>query len=69
MQALGCIHASRQLHNFILRKVMRNPLSFFDTTPIGRIVNRFSADMDTLDNVLPRNLQSSITCFFTVKFI
>lgn len=68
VQALGCILASKKMHNLILRQIMHCPVYFFDITPIGRIVNRFSSDMDTIDNVLPRNLQSSLNCFFVVKY-
>ena len=39
--AFGCFRASKVLHERILRAVMRAPMSFFDTTPLGRIMNRY----------------------------
>ncbi|KAG0263368.1 Multidrug resistance-associated protein 1 [Mortierella polycephala] len=50
------IRATRLLHNTLLEKVMRLPMSFFDTTPVGRIVNRFSTDTDNVDQQLPFNI-------------
>ncbi|KAL1925554.1 uncharacterized protein VTP21DRAFT_437 [Calcarisporiella thermophila] len=47
--AWGAVYASRILHHRLLVRVMNAPLRFFDTTPIGRIVNRFSKDMQTID--------------------
>ena len=35
-----------RLHEDMLHAVMRSPVSFFDSTPSGRIMNRFSKDMD-----------------------
>lgn len=37
---------SSRLHDTMFRKVMRCPVSFFDVTPPGRILQRFSRDMD-----------------------
>ncbi|KAK7024232.1 hypothetical protein VNI00_016449 [Paramarasmius palmivorus] len=50
--ALFTFNASRSLHRNALTRVMHAPVSFFDTTPLGRIMNRFSKDIDTLDNVV-----------------
>ncbi|KAG7097474.1 hypothetical protein E1B28_004817 [Marasmius oreades] len=50
--ALFTFNASRTLHRNALKRVMHAPVSFFDTTPLGRIMNRFSKDVDTLDNIV-----------------
>ncbi|ODV93458.1 hypothetical protein PACTADRAFT_82780 [Pachysolen tannophilus NRRL Y-2460] len=51
---LCCIRASKILHDNMARAVMRSPMSFFETTPIGRIMNRFSNDINKIDEMLPR---------------
>ena len=48
----GSVRASISLHNNLLENILKAPMSFFDTSPLGRIVNRFSKDMDDVDNVL-----------------
>ncbi|KAG8814736.1 hypothetical protein FRC17_000994 [Serendipita sp. 399] len=44
--------ASKSLHKAALKRLLYSPMSFFDTQPIGRIMNRFSKDIDTIDNTL-----------------
>ncbi|EGZ18265.1 hypothetical protein PHYSODRAFT_501549 [Phytophthora sojae] len=49
-----CMTCSVKIHLKHLRKVIAAPITtFFDITPIGRILNRFSRDLDEVDNPLP----------------
>ena len=56
--AIASIFASRTLHSRMLKNILRSPMSFFDTTPLGRILNRFSKDIYTIDEVIPRSIRS-----------
>ncbi|KRJ97656.1 multidrug resistance-associated protein 1 isoform X10 [Drosophila yakuba] len=64
--ALGCIYCSKLLHETLLSYVFRWPMELFDTTPLGRVVNRFSKDVDTIDNVLPMLWRMVISQAFAV---
>jgi len=62
--AIGCLRAARDLHDKLLINVFRLPMSFYDTTPLGRILNRFSKDVNTIDSVLPMSMRFWIMMFF-----
>jgi ABC-type multidrug transport system fused ATPase/permease subunit len=47
--AFGCLVASRALHDAALHGIVSAPLSFFESNPSGRIMNRFSSDIQSLD--------------------
>lgn len=53
---LGGLRASIGLHSHLLANILRLPQEFFDQTPIGRILVRFSKDIDVVDGPLPRQL-------------
>lgn len=54
---LGSLRASERLHQSMLDHVLRSTSAFFDTTPTGRIINRFSKDIDEIDLMLPTGVK------------
>ena len=64
--ALGGIMASILIHRRLLKNILRLPMSFFDTTPSGRILNRFSKDIYTVDELIPRSINFFLSMFFSV---
>jgi ATP-binding cassette subfamily C (CFTR/MRP) protein 1 len=50
------LKASESIHSRLLNKVMSAPLSFVETTPLGRIVARFSKDLEHIDHQLPATI-------------
>ncbi|XP_056005289.1 ATP-binding cassette sub-family C member 5-like [Ostrea edulis] len=62
------LHASSKLHDKNFLKILRCPMSFFDSTPIGRIVNRFSFDMDEIDVRLPGSSEVFIMNILMIIF-
>ncbi|XP_046577436.1 multidrug resistance-associated protein 1-like isoform X2 [Haliotis rubra] len=63
---LRTVKAAGILHLNMLSNVLRAPMSFFDTTPTGRIVNRFSQDMDTIDTRMPSLVEYAGNTMFQV---
>ncbi|OAQ32248.1 P-loop containing nucleoside triphosphate hydrolase protein [Linnemannia elongata AG-77] len=55
MLVLAILKGSRVIHDNAFLSVLRSPMSFFDTTPAGRILNRFSKDVSTVDNMAAIN--------------
>ncbi|KAI9004539.1 multi drug resistance-associated protein MRP [Hyaloraphidium curvatum] len=55
------VRASGILHSKMLRTVIRAPQWWFDATPLGRILNRFTSDVNTVDQKLVRTLSSLVT--------
>ncbi|XP_068424094.1 ATP-binding cassette sub-family C member 2 [Clinocottus analis] len=64
--ANASIDASRILHSRLLNNILRVPMIFFDTTPIGRVVNRFAKDIFTVDEAIPQSFRSWLLCLLGV---
>ncbi|CAL6025768.1 Xenobiotic-transporting_ATPase / Multidrug resistance-associated protein [Hexamita inflata] len=56
-----CLSVARKLHETMLGSILRTSMRFFDTTPQGRILNRFSKDTDAVDQGIMRYLQGGVT--------
>ncbi|KAM5199043.1 multidrug resistance-associated protein 1 isoform 3-T3 [Hipposideros larvatus] len=64
--SIGGIFASRRLHLDLLHNVLRSPMSFFERTPSGNLVNRFSKEMDTVDSMIPQVIKMFMGSLFNV---
>ena len=59
---LGGLKAARLLHYEFLDNIVRLPMTFFDTTPVGRILNRFSRDIDVMDKDISMHYDWVLRC-------
>ena len=62
----GTVDSARTLHLDLLFNVLRLSVKFFEITPLGRILNRFSKDTEAIDNALPKILSGFFYCVFKV---
>lgn len=58
---LLCLKCSIALHNRIFSKLLRAPLIFFESNPMGRILNRFTRDMGQIDQKVPATLDELVS--------
>jgi ABC-type multidrug transport system fused ATPase/permease subunit len=65
----GVLGANRKLYSELLHRVFRAPLRFFDTTPMGRILNRFSKDFESVDSNIPTSMLSFAIQWFVIVTI
>ncbi len=60
------IKAARKMHRRMLRRVLHAPVAYFDTNPIGRIVQRFSKDTNAIDQELPGLISMTVDAFLAM---
>lgn len=56
---ISSLRAAKRLHDSMLNSILRAPMLFFHTNPIGRVINRFSRDLGDID----RNVASFVNMF------
>lgn len=62
--ALGGIVASRHLHADLLHSVLHSTMTFFEVTPSGNLLNRFSKEIDAIDCMIPDGLKMMLGYLF-----
>ncbi|QRW00045.1 ABC transporter transmembrane region [Ceratobasidium sp. AG-Ba] len=61
IHVLGSVRASRRIHNKLAVSVLGTPLRWLDSTPIGRVIARFTQDMRAIDGSVPNQLENVTT--------
>ena len=59
--AYAAMLVARSIHAEVFEKMTRAPVRFFDSTPRGRIVNRFAGDMSVIDDNVPNQFYYVLT--------
>jgi ABC-type multidrug transport system fused ATPase/permease subunit len=65
----GSITASKRIHDKLLEKVMRAKFRFFDSTPLGQIMNRFSKDIENIDQEITATAVGFFYCALSIVSI
>ena len=60
------MRSSRFLHSSMLASILRSTMQFFESTPVGRIINRFSKDVEAVESLIPISYKMLIRCLFSV---
>ena len=63
-RAYSMLRAAKLTHYNMLQGVLRAPQAFFESTPTGRLLNRFSKDIDAIDSHIPENIDIWMRTFW-----
>ena len=61
---VGAVNAPRNIYENMTSSMLAAPMAFFDTTPVGRVINRFTKDADMLDFTVPMTASQTMLFFF-----
>ncbi|KAJ3218401.1 hypothetical protein HDU67_005724 [Dinochytrium kinnereticum] len=65
----GMVVAGRNIHRKMMERLLEAPLSFFEVTPIGRIVNRFTKDISAIDGAVGGVAGNLVYNFVMIVFV
>ncbi len=62
------LRASKYLHDSMLHSILRSTMTFFESTPCGRIISRFSSDIQDTEWSVPDNFKNIMDCVLHIIF-
>jgi len=65
----GSLAASKRIHNQLMERVARAKFRFFDSTPLGQIMNRFSKDVESVDQEIAPVAVGVVHCLASILTI
>ena len=60
---------SRKMHDSIMNRTMHAPLTFFESNPSGRVLNRFTSDLEIIDRKIPFEVSDLVYCLVNLTFV
>ncbi|PFX23000.1 Multidrug resistance-associated protein 4 [Stylophora pistillata] len=62
------LKCAERLHDKMVVAILQAPVLFFDSNPVGRILNRFSNDIGCVDELLPKTFLWAIQVLLLISF-
>jgi ABC-type multidrug transport system fused ATPase/permease subunit len=62
------IHAANRIHKKAFLAILASPLRYFDVNPSGRILNRFSVDLEKIETSLSRHISRYLDAILNMIF-
>lgn len=62
------VSAATRIHGAALAAVLAAPLRYFDANPSGRILNRFSVDVEKIESAMSRHISSFLQAQLQMAF-
>lgn len=63
------LKAARELHDRMAERVLHSTMGWFESTPTGRLINRFSQDITSIDTFVMMKLQVWFICYICIVYV
>ena len=66
---LICLRCAERLYDKMLLAILQAPVLFFDSNPVGRILNRFASDVGCVDELLPKTFLKAVQNLLSISIL